>query len=166
MIAPELGERGFRKRRNGFFRQANSGWTLIDFQASQFGTRDDVSFTINLGVSFPELQQADEGSPSLGRAHIRQRIGAVLDRRQDVWWDLHPTSDHAAIFAEVKEALGRAAIPWLEERAILDNVLAAARSDAQFIERWHLSRLSVLAQRIGSASLAEKLRALAQREAT
>jgi Domain of unknown function (DUF4304) len=50
--APDLRERGFRKRRNTFFRQADSGSMLIDFQASQFGTRHDVSFTVNLGVSF------------------------------------------------------------------------------------------------------------------
>ena len=104
VIAPDLRERGFRKRRNTFFRQADAGWTLIDFQASQFGTRDDVSFAVNLGVSFVELQQADEGEPSLTRAHIRQRIGAVLDRPGDVWWNLRPTSNHTAVGGEVKQA--------------------------------------------------------------
>jgi hypothetical protein len=79
-----------------------------------------------------------------------------------------PTSDYAAIAGEVKETLGQGAIPWLEKRAVLDNVLAAARSDAHFIEPWHLSRLSVLAERVGEAGLADELRELivVQREAT
>lgn len=166
VIAPGLRERGFRKRRNAFFRQLDSGWTLIDFQASQFGTLEDVSFTINLGVSFVELHGADEGPPSLTRAHVRQRIGAVLDRGEDVWWELHPTSDGVAVAWEVRDALDRAAIPWLDKRAVLHNVLEAARVDVHFIEPWHLSRLSGLAERVGKENLADELRHLAQREAT
>jgi hypothetical protein len=90
VVAPELRVRGFRKRRNAFSRPTSDGWTVIDFQASQFGTRDDVSFTINLGVSFAELQATDEGPPSLGRAHMRQRIGRLLDGSRDRWWPLDP----------------------------------------------------------------------------
>lgn len=165
VIAADLRGRGFRKRRNTFFRRADAGWTLIDFQASQFGTRDEVSFTVNLGVSFVELQQADEGQPSLTRAHIRQRIGAVLDRPGDAWWNLHPTSNQTAVGDEVKEALDRAAIPWLEQRPVLET-FSQPRSNAHFIEPWHLSRLGVLAERAGEAGLADELRELAQRETT
>ena len=71
-----------------------------------------MSFTVNLGVSFVELQQAEEGSPSLTRTHIRQRAGAVLDQNKDARReDLHTTSDQTAVASEVKEALGRGAIP-------------------------------------------------------
>ena len=69
MIGIELRELGSRKRRNTFYRTSDAGWTLIDFQASQFGTRDDVSFTINLGISFIELQPRGQAPP--GADHVK-----------------------------------------------------------------------------------------------
>jgi hypothetical protein len=133
-MAPELRARGFRKRRNAFSRPTDDGWTLIDFRASQFGTRNDVSFTINLGVIFAELQATDEGSPSLGRAHIRQRIGRLLDGSGDLWWKLDSGSDFTAVAAEVTDAVLHAAIPWLDQRAALADLLAGADQDPEFIE--------------------------------
>jgi hypothetical protein len=49
-IGPWLRARGFKKRRNRFRRVDEDGWQVIDFQASQWGSRDDVRFTINLWV--------------------------------------------------------------------------------------------------------------------
>lgn len=141
------------------------GWQLIDFQASQFGTRDEVSFTINLGISFAELQIGEEHRPSLGQAHIRQRIGWLLDARGDLWWNLDTESDWAAVAAEVTNALVARAIPWFEAIGTLDEVLAATRRHPKFIETWQLARLSVLAERAAHLELADKLRHLARPEA-
>ena len=49
-LGPWLRERGFKKQRNRFRRVDASGWQVVDFQASQWGSRDDVRFTINLCV--------------------------------------------------------------------------------------------------------------------
>lgn len=166
VVGPELRSRGFRRRRNTFSRATSGGWMLIDFQASQFGTLGDVSFTINLGLSFAELQAADEGPPSLGRAHIRQRIGRLLDGGRDVWWSLDSGSDFTAVAAEVNNAVIQAAIPWLERRAALADLLATADADPEFIERWHLGRLSVLAERRDQPKLTAHLRQLSQRHAS
>ena len=51
VIGPELKAAGFRRARNRFARRVDGGWQVIDFQASQFGSRDQVSFTINLGTA-------------------------------------------------------------------------------------------------------------------
>ncbi len=84
-IGEHLRELGFRKRRNTFFRTTEHGWIAIDFQVSQFGTREHVSFTINLAINFVELRPVDEDQPSLGKAHIEvQRIGSLLpDKRHN-----------------------------------------------------------------------------------
>jgi len=168
MIKTELGVElrtlGFKRRRNAFFRKTDQGWTLVDFQASQFGTREEVSFTINLGVSFVELQADEGGAPSLGRALIRERIGRLLDASGDIWWNLDPDSDVAAVATTINDAVTREAIPWLDARASLAQLLSAARADPNFIESWHLSRLSVLATDANrlALALAEELRHLSQ----
>src|SRR3712207_9332587 len=66
--SPWLRERGFKKRRNRFRRSDDRGWQVIDFQASQWGSRDDVRFTINLWVGVSELADAEAD------AHVQQRI--------------------------------------------------------------------------------------------
>src|SRR4051812_11923297 len=58
-VAPWLRQRGFMKRRNRFRRSDDHGWQVIDFQASQFGSRDGVRFTINLWVGVIELAGAE-----------------------------------------------------------------------------------------------------------
>jgi hypothetical protein len=166
LVAPELRTHGFRKRRNSFSRQTSDDWMLIDFQASQFGTREGVSFTINLGLNFVEFQAANEGPPSLGRAHVRQRIGRLLDAGSDVWWNLDSGSDFTAVAAQVNNAVLHVAIPWLEERAALADLLTAAQEDPSFVEPWHLARLTVLAERSGQPKLVAQLRQLSQREAS
>ncbi|MEA2313050.1 MAG: hypothetical protein QOE28_3018 [Solirubrobacteraceae bacterium] len=53
-IGPELRALGFRRSRNRFGRLGENTWQVVDFQASQFGSRDGVRFTINLGVALRE----------------------------------------------------------------------------------------------------------------
>lgn len=165
-IADVLRPLAFKKRRNSFFRDTGHGWILIDFQASQFGSRDKVSFTINLGVSFFELQPPDEAPPSLGRAHVRERIGRVISTSGDIWWSLDPASDLTTVAVEVTELLSREAIPWLEQRVDLADVLAATQLDASFVEPWQLARLRVLAERAEQHALADQLDQLSRRQAT
>jgi len=163
-IAPMLRAAGFSKRRNSFARSNAGGWELIDFQASQFGTRDNVSFTINLGVVFTEISGLEGRTATLGRAHVRQRIGPLLGHRQDKWWDLDAGSDYDAVAADVAAALRSTAIPWLEGRTTLAQVLEGVRSDPTgFLESWHLGRLSVLLEGSGRQDEATELRDVAER---
>jgi len=138
--------------------QDRAWWTLVDFQASQLGSHDDVSFTINLGVNFAELRPPGEGQPSLGKGHLQQRIGALLDRGKDVWWSLTSKSDFDALAAEINGVLKQTAIPWLQERTVLQDVLAALDDDSEFLASWQRGRLSVLAERRGQEALADRLR--------
>ena len=162
-VAPTLRAAAFKKRRNTFSRQHPGGWELIDFQASQFGTRDAVSFTINLGLAFTELLGVTDGPPMLGRAHIRERIGRLLEDGQDRWWDLRSDSDYSVVGADVVAALTDTALPWLRQRATLAQVLAGVRSrPAEFLERWHLARLAVLLERSDRPAEALELREIAQ----
>ena len=45
---------GFKKKGNNFFRKKDGFGQHINFQKSPFGTKDNISFTINTGVFLAE----------------------------------------------------------------------------------------------------------------
>jgi hypothetical protein len=120
-VAPELKNLGFRRLRNRFVRRVGRSWQIIDFQASQFGSRDDVSFTINLAVALDELPRAAgtwdaTKPPSEYHAQLRERIGNLMEAGEDHWWPLDESTD-AAQLALADELIGivrRVGLPWLE----------------------------------------------------
>jgi hypothetical protein len=100
-----LRERGFRKRRNRFRRADETGWEIVDFQASQWGSRDNVRFTINLQVGVP------------------QRLGALIADGEDRWWSGDADTDVVQLTEELRTLLADHALPWLEERSSLEQLL-------------------------------------------
>jgi hypothetical protein len=151
----------FRKKRNAFFRSTEHGWIAIDFQASQFGTRERVSFTVNLAVHFVELREDADDRLTLGLAHIdHQRIGHLLPQARDFWWHLEPETDVKSVSDELVSDLDRYAIPWLERRQVFSEALIELRVDPAFIQPFQISRLSVLARRVGKDDLSDELRRL------
>jgi hypothetical protein len=74
-LAPWFGEQGFKKRRNTFRRDGDRGWQVVDFQASQFGSRDCVHFTINLRIGVPEISRTKVRHAACG-CRTSQRVGS------------------------------------------------------------------------------------------
>ena len=77
--------RAFKRERNRFGRRGDRTWEIVDFQASAFGSRDDVSFTINLGVTFDEVDPPwNRGRPpALSPDIVTTRIGRLLECGED-----------------------------------------------------------------------------------
>jgi hypothetical protein len=73
-IRPVLRAARFAKKRNTFTRTMEGARHTVEFQASQFGSRDAVRFTINLGVDYPELDDPWQ---------LRVRIGWLLPDGDD-----------------------------------------------------------------------------------
>jgi Domain of unknown function (DUF4304) len=153
-IRPLLAPLGFRKRRNRFVREHDEGWQAVDFQASAWGSRDEVRFTINLAVHVTAL------GTSRGAEHVHVRIGSLMDPRGDHWWDLDDSTDTAALGAELRELLERLGLPWLEARATLDRLLALARSDPKSFPGHTLGRFAALLEDTGRDALAREVRAI------
>jgi uncharacterized protein DUF4304 len=158
-IAPWLRERGFRKRRNRFRRSADPGWQEVDFQASQWGDRDDVRFTINLRVAVTELMSADPG------AHVEERIGALIGHGEDHWWAVDPTTDTAQLAAEMRGILEQRALPWLEARGSLERLLELARRAPDDFPGYLLGRFAMLLELSGLDDLAAEVAALDREDA-
>lgn len=150
-VGPCLRGRGFRKRRNRFRRADDHGWQVVDFQASQFGSRDDVRFTINLWVGVRELEVAE------GEAQVHQRVGVLLPGGEDHWWSLDAATDTATLGAELREVLETRCVPWLDARRSLDHLMAMARESPDDFPRYALGRFQMLLQRAGLDDLASEV---------
>jgi Domain of unknown function (DUF4304) len=97
-VGPWLRERGFRKRRNRFRRDVDGAWQVVDFQASQWGNRDDVRFTINLWVGVPDLATEE----SAGDPQLEQRIGALTGAGEDHWWSVDADTNVPRLAEELR----------------------------------------------------------------
>lgn len=150
-VGPWLRDRGFRKRRNRFRRADDEGWQVVDFQASAWGSKDDVRFTINLWVGVTELEIAD------AEAQVQQRVGALLPGGEDHWWPLDAATDMVALSAEIEDALERYCLPWLDSRRSLDQLMAIVRDLPDEFPRYALSRFQMLLSRAGLDSLASEI---------
>ncbi len=156
-VAPALREYGFRRRRNRFTRASGGGWQMIDFQASQFGSRDDVRFTINLHVAYPELEAGGESwtqsrPPPASASHAQERIGMLLPDRLDLWWEVTAGTDAAGLSKETLELIEEVGLAWLEARRDLDRYLDLVRTDAgpqESLEGYELRRMQRLLDRVG-----------------
>jgi hypothetical protein len=150
MIRQELGPwlrlHGFKNRRNVFRREDNSGWQVVEFQASQFGSRDDTAFTINLKIGLPEL--------SGSKAVVDMRIGRLLPGGEDRWWSVDARTDLARLADDVRSALDERALPWLDERGSLDQLARIAQRQPDEFPRWALSRFAMLLSEAGLLDLA------------
>jgi hypothetical protein len=126
VIAPELKATGFKRARNRFVRWEGDGWQIIDFQASQWGDRDAVRFTINLATAVDGLPKRsawdDKKPPPEYAAHLRQRIGGLLDGT-DHWWDFGRGTDPEALGDEILSTVRRVGLPWLATRSGMRQVL-------------------------------------------
>lgn len=160
-VWPLLQSLGFKRSRNRFGRPTTEGWQVLDFQASQFGSRNGVHFTINLGTVVAELQfRGDRGRktpPPESDCHLRERIGVLLADQNDHWWDFDPDTDGDLLADELVEIIECNAVPWLEERSSLAQVLDLARARPNLLG-WH--DLSFLPRLLGDAGYEAEAMAL------
>ena len=153
-IAPLLRELGFRKRRNRFRRSDDGGWQELDFQASQWGDRDHVRFTINLCLAAAELVAPDPG------AHVEERMGALIGDGEDHWWEVDPATDADRLADELRGVLEERAVPWLDERRSLERLLALARRAPDDFPGHGLGRFVMLLELAGLDHLASEIATL------
>lgn len=129
-VAESLKTKGWSKKGNAFYLLTTNNWLIIDFQKSRDSSANEITFTINLGVSSTELRKFDEKDisqkPSVWEAHWRKRIGFLLPVNDDYWWPLNENVDLEKLASEIIAALDKFAIPELHNRS----------SDTQLEQLW------------------------------
>jgi hypothetical protein len=127
-IRPALREHGFTKTASNFHKRGQAGWGEVNFQKSQFGSRLETRFTINLGVSLDRLTAARGGDPGMRPPEHewqwRSRIAAAVGDPNDRWWDLDLGTDLGSLSDEILPLLIDRGLPLIEQRLTEDGFAA------------------------------------------
>jgi len=143
-IASTLKPLGFRKRAHTFGLRGSGVWGVINLQRSRNSTREQIQFTINIGVWSELLASLDLVSsspcstakgalPSESICHWRQRISQLMPpHRQDVWWSIDSPKLADSLVEEVRSAVNDYAVPALRTLRSDQALLDANRTGAPF----------------------------------
>jgi hypothetical protein len=131
-VWPSLREHGFKRSRSTFHRRHGPNWQVVNLQKSEYSSRDEVSFTVNLAIGLESLREGvlswpDGRRPAESKCHVRQRMGALLTG-EDVWWDVTADGDIEQTAEAVRVALEQYGLPWLDAHTD-DERLAAIAND-------------------------------------
>ena len=122
----ELKPSGFRRRVPHLWREENDVVHAINFQASQWGSEAQGSFTINLAVTNRDLYSLWTGknfpaNPGSATWPISARIGYLLENK-DVWWDVDGNTDVEHLASETVEMCHRPILEYFDLFADLDSL--------------------------------------------
>lgn len=104
---------------------------VIEIQKDRkYSTKDEIKFTINVGISVDALCKASGGASSQAmpppeRCHWRQRLGYLLPTQSDVWWSVKDEETAQQVCDEVAAGLMDVAWPKVEAMASSDALAHA-----------------------------------------
>jgi hypothetical protein len=117
-IADCLRPQGFVRQRKVLRAIADGNASIIDLQRSDRSSIQKIIFTINVGVVCGDLLDAERTTikkAMIEDAHLRSRLGGLLEPAQDSWWEIDATTDDESLASELSQLLVRRAIPYLEQ---------------------------------------------------
>ena len=117
-VAPSVRAPGFKGSGATYHRRVGEDWQIVNFQRSAYSDREEVRFTINLGVGLTSqrgvARLAHDRPPPVHKCHIAERIGFAAGGDKDLWWTLAPSSDLAVVAADVASQLSTTGVVWLD----------------------------------------------------
>ena len=102
-----LRPQGFRKNASTYIRSVEECFQIVNLQASQFGTRADQSYTVNLAIYCPRVQPLGKDAAKLKEyeGHWQARIGKFLPSGENAWWRVASVTDAENAAKEIVQAL-------------------------------------------------------------
>jgi len=118
-LLPFFKEKGFRKKGQNFCRTNISCLDASNIQKSQWNTDSDISFCINLGIYWPEVEKRFSGNeiatfPKPYDCTVSTRLGQ-LSHGHDMWWEITPQTDIEILAHTVLDALAKYGMEWLDK---------------------------------------------------
>ncbi len=131
-VSPLLKQHGFRKNRLTWNKTVDGLIQVVDFQVSRFSSPEEESFTINLGVFYPDIWHkcwAKEPPKFVNeedcfpRVRIAQILNGYSQEATDYWWTCNAEVEIDKIGKEIKMLLEKKCLPFLDEMLDLQNVI-------------------------------------------
>ncbi|MNK14517.1 hypothetical protein D3C87_326400 [compost metagenome] len=113
---------GFKKKANNFYLQLEKIGHIINIQKSYYSTKDDIRFTINVGIFSPEYWLACfnyhnkdvPAYPTEPECMIRERISCMRGL-PDIWYNITPMTDIEELITEMKYNISSFILPFFEK---------------------------------------------------
>ncbi len=113
---------GFKKKANNFYLPLEKIGHIINIQKSYYSTKDDIRFTINVGIFSPEYWLACfnyhnkdvPAYPTEPECMIRERISSMRGL-PDIWYNITTTTDIEELIAEMKYNISSFILPFFEK---------------------------------------------------
>ena len=119
----ELKPLGFKKRASNFYLKLDDIGQIINIQKSSYGSKTDISFTINTGIFIPEYFLAYytfasevPDYPTEPACAIRQRIGQ-LRSENDLWYTINDKTNQHSLMDQMQENLYHYILPYFSKIA-------------------------------------------------
>ncbi|HCG5914161.1 TPA: DUF4304 domain-containing protein [Vibrio parahaemolyticus] len=130
-LVPFLKHSGFKKKGRNFYKECDNRIEVINVQASQWNNGQAGSFTLNIGVYYPDIAKLAEapklvGLPKEYECTLSARIGHLTSEKRDIWWEIDSQSELSIIGADVVAKVRQYCLPWLDEMSDLVNVKTSA----------------------------------------
>lgn len=161
-----LSDAGFTRRGNTWNRERHELIDVVNIQTSNFGVKDEGSFTINLGIFHADIWMICWGDEKpvflketdcIARFRIGEIVGGIENKSFDIWWDYASDILETNIQMSIHEALVNHVLIFfdkIENLACLCDVLLNRVKKAQPMDRIYKSVL-LKWQASGNFSFAE-----------
>jgi hypothetical protein len=118
-LGPELRRAGYVKKGRTYYLALDHCVLLVNVQGSQWNSGESARFTLNLAVHFPEGPEKIRGRlplplPRLHKVSMQVRIGILMPKNNDHWWELSTASPMEPTAAEVLQVWQKHGRPWLD----------------------------------------------------
>lgn len=148
LVSPWLKRRGFHKKGNNFYVEANNNYAVLNFQKSRESTKEIVSFTINFGIYSEVLGTLQYGynnsvKPAVELCHWQSRIGNFMPNSPDYWWKVNLSNDLNAIVSSVLTSIHDVVMPEIDKR-LSDEGLISCWINESFAGTTEISRFKYL----------------------
>jgi len=149
VIASWLSQKGYNFIKNG----EHTTW-LVNIQSSTKSTRDVLIFTINFGIVLNRLAETlemDIKKCSVWEAHWNERIGGIIDVKDDIWWEVRDEDTLKQNCENLEVLFPKYVLPWFEkwgtENGLPDRwAYGPGRSISEHQKKRYLEILSELKQ--------------------
>jgi len=114
---------GFKKKTNNFYLKLETIGQIINVQKSSWGNKNNIDFTINIGIFVPEYwlefynyndnDKRIPDYPTEPECLIRRRIGS-LRNQHDTWYHINENSNEEQLIVEMRKNLTEFILPYFD----------------------------------------------------